>query len=214
MIKNLPEVPNTNDVPRLALSDAGEPGGNCITDISADELCVPQTTTLVELDTTSNPEVPAGGDLNAGASVMSISDQKTGKRKVVDDLDTPPQEIANISDDAQSSSKKQKRLAALDIETGTTKDIPFQEGSSGDKSIGPDNDLHSKNEDEPNAKTSGDETEDSVGNELIGVTEVHKLKQLRHSKEIQVSGVSSNTEWKQMEKELYIKGLEIFGRNR
>ena len=149
--------------------------------------------------------------------VMTICQESMGKRKVMKLTDMVPQDLAKVPDDEQGSSKKQKRLEVFDIETGTTEDIQVEDLEFSAKSRHPDV-THSENELQivykNSGSASGDEPEDNFRNEPQGVTEVLELKQPFDWKEGEVVGMSSNSEWKQMEKELYMKGLEIFGRNR
>lgn len=211
-VKNLQD-PNTDNVLRLASSSAGEPGGDGSKDITSDESCVPQTTIGVKLDTIYNFEVAADA-LNEDESV--IYHESIGKRKVMKHSDAPPQDLEKISDEAQGSSKKLKRLAALDVETGVSEHVKVKDLNFNVNSIHEDVSSHSENELQIITKNSGrasaDEPVNNVAKEPEGIMEVLELKQSFDSKG-QVE-LSSNSEWKQMEKELYMKGLEIFGRNR
>ncbi|KAJ9678645.1 hypothetical protein PVL29_020733 [Vitis rotundifolia] len=58
---------------------------------------------------------------------------------------------------------------------------------------------------------SSDEIEDNNGDEVDVVKETPGLKQ--SSKSSGVEGILSSCEWKPFEKELYLKGIEIYGRN-
>ncbi|XP_024019355.1 histone-lysine N-methyltransferase EZA1 isoform X2 [Morus notabilis] len=210
-VKNLQD-PNTDNVLRLASSSAGEPGGDGSKDITSDESCVPQTTIGVKLDTIYNFEVAADA-LNEDESV--IYHESIGKRKVMKHSDAPPQDLEKISNEAQGSSKKLKRLAALDVETGVSEHVKVKDLNFNVNTIHEDVSSHSENELQIITKNSGrasaDEPVDNVAKEPEGIMEVLELKQSFDSKG-QVE-LSSNSEWKQMEKELYMKGLEIFGRN-
>ncbi|PON61716.1 Histone-lysine N-methyltransferase, EZ [Parasponia andersonii] len=214
MFKNLAGGPKSNNAPGLASSIAIEPIGDGTTDVTSDERFVSQNTVPDNSDAICSSEV-ATGAANADVPVMTICHESMGKRKIMNLTDTLPQDLAKASDDDQVSSKKQRRLDVFDVETGTTEDIPVQDRQFSSKSRHPD-ETHSKTElqritkDSENA--SGNEAEENVGNEQ-GVIEVLELTQSFNSKEGQVVGMSRNSGWKQMEKELYVKGLEIFGRN-
>lgn len=193
--------PNTSNVQRLASSSAGEPSGIGTKDITSDESFVPQTTIPVQSGTAYNSEVAADCE-------------NIGKRKVTSQL---PQDPENMSDELQGSSKKQKRLAAFDVEIETSEYIKVKDLNSNANSTHEDASSNTENELQLITKNSGcasaNELEGNVAKETEGVMEVLELKQSFDSKEGQIVG-RSNSEWKQMEKELYIKGLEIFGRNR
>lgn len=217
IVKNLPGGPKSNNVPGLASSIAGESSANVTMDITNNERSVPEKTPPANSDVICSSEVAAGA-LNVDISAMTICNESMGKRKVTNHTDTVLEDLANVSSDVQGSSKKQKRIEAFNVETGTTEDILVQDHEFSDKSRHPDVGLHGKNElqiiNKSSENLSSPESEDSVKTESEGVVEVLELKQSFDSKEGQLSGISSNSDWKQMEKELYIKGLEIFGRNR
>lgn len=206
MVKNLPQVPNTNNVPKSASSRAVESGAKNIADgVSAEEKSAPQTIIPAKLESTNNPVVPAEA-LDMDVPFIRIADESTGKRKILHDLDAiPPKDQAQISGDAHVSSKKQKRLVDLDIETGA-------------KILEADVDLHGIGGQCTIAKntvaSSGSGREENVGKEPEVVLEVCESKLSLDSKKRRDSVVSKIFEWKQMEKELYMKGLEIFGKNR
>ncbi|XP_024968148.1 histone-lysine N-methyltransferase EZA1-like isoform X1 [Cynara cardunculus var. scolymus] len=139
-----------------------------------------------------------------------------GKRKVSKQTTTMLEEPKHVTDDQQESSlKKQKRLSIPDTVSMTIEDAQV----SNDKVMVVD--VTTPNQDElqmiptdeaisfgvPNSTSrcvSADVIEDSS-------TGVHLLKQASNQK--QIGGSPINSEWKPLEKELYMKGLEIFGRN-
>ncbi|KAB2605088.1 histone-lysine N-methyltransferase EZA1-like [Pyrus ussuriensis x Pyrus communis] len=125
--------------------------------------------------------VPATSEAIHSSHILKMHNENTGKRKVVKHTDKVANDLTIVPDAFQGSSKKQKRLDALDLVTATSEPIPVQ--------------VH----------ISRDEPRD--------VTEVPELRQTSKSTCEQVEGIYGNSEWKPVEKDLYMKGLQIFGRN-
>lgn len=222
-IKDLPEGPNADSLNRVTTTsserestpappNADDPGPHGITDIGVSEVCVTRKITPVSSETICVSEAAAEA-LNVDISVMKTYRENIAKRKAVKLTDSIPHDLAMVSDDFKASCKKQKRLVALDVENETSD----QDCNSSGKSRQMDVDLHRKVEQMP-TKNSGsasyDEGDDMVRVGQEGSMEVLELKHFSNSRGEQIEGVSRSSEWKPMEKELYMKGLEIFGRNR
>ena len=244
VVKDLPEGSVISSLQRIettvseekdsipASSNVEEPSGNDNTDILPDERCIAAKTLAVTSETVFSSEVAAGG-LNSDASVMEMGHYESlGKRKVSKCTNTVLGDSTLVSDDIQgSSSKKQKKLSALDVVIVTSEGQPVLDNISNDKNkyleIGIPNKkelqmttncaLNESAEHMPNkvicpSHVSSDETEDNTGDEVDAVKETPGLKQ--SSKSSGVEGILSSCEWKPFEKELYLKGIEIYGRNR
>ncbi|KAK8554660.1 hypothetical protein V6N13_093635 [Hibiscus sabdariffa] len=148
------------------------------------------------------------------SSIPMDNHESSGKRKASQEpLDDP----LHCSDGSlDSASKKQKTLLALDVVTKSSEAIPshvsVESSKSGDDNVG----THTENEAQITAKNNKNEygerglvtftcpasaskTKDKIKNGAKDVTKVPDLK--------------SSSEWKPIEKELYLKGVEIFGRN-
>ncbi|XP_031250375.1 histone-lysine N-methyltransferase EZA1 [Pistacia vera] len=136
-------------------------------------------------------------------------------------------ELIQVSDDLQnSSSKKQKKLLPLDVITASSDAIASMDVDSGCHiGASSEGDLQMITKDsqsesiecgsEKFASSSSalhDKIELNIRGEAKDVKNEPELKQA--SSKVDVSeGVFSSSEWKPIEKELYLKGVEIFGRN-
>lgn len=162
--------------------------------------------------TTENLETPP----------LEIGDNESlGKRKYLPDMNTGGNESVHGSDDLQdSASKKQKTILVLDVASMSNEAIGSVDCPSSTSSpqlgIGAPNDndaqIISKNNQKESAESTPDnftlsgnticdEANDNVRDGNKDIVEVPDLKQ-------------SSTDWKPIERELYLKGVEIFGRNR
>jgi histone-lysine N-methyltransferase EZH2 len=134
--------------------------------------------------------------ISLNASVLAHSESK-GKRKVDNETDT---DLALVHDDPQvSSTKKQKTSSGDETLSLPTKDIP------------PLDDISSSITEDVTADVNlmMISTKENTTNE----SETLGLKKASSSITEQVKRVLNNHEWKPLEKELYSKGVEIFGRN-
>ncbi|KAK4273279.1 hypothetical protein QN277_021714 [Acacia crassicarpa] len=148
-------------------------------------------TTLVEercnsMSTTPFPtEVAVCGGLNLNVPVT----ESLGKRKTIDQSDD---DLTLLIDDSQSSCKKQKKITDTDVVTAINENTSNKSILSGSTS----HDEHGN---------VGDGTKDGMAeaefNEPSNFMNEH------------VEGMQSLSEWKPLEKELYLKGIEMFGRN-
>lgn len=209
-----------------------KPGGNDDKEVLPDERGNATKKLAVTAETVVNSEV-ATGSLNSEMSVMEIDQHESlGKRKVSKCMNTMLEDSTLISDDnLGSSTKKQKKLSALDavivasdgkpvvdnIPNDTNKYLETGSSRKNELQITADCALNESAEDMPNTATcpghvSSDKAQDNSRNEVDAVNETHGMKQLSKSSEIEA--ILSNCEWKPFEKELYLKGIEIYGRNR
>ncbi|CAK7348431.1 unnamed protein product [Dovyalis caffra] len=188
-------------------SDAEGPSG---VDLMIDERCISEKEINVVSEAICNME-PAPGALNLDTSAMVIHNQEyMRKRKASQCTGIASDDSPKSPDDIQDFSRKQKRLLHLGVaaEGLSSPDC----GSTAKKAT--DIELQTTTE-----KTISDSfdivcsgTEENTGEGEKDVFEVPEPKQLS-SVERQVEGVLRKSEWKPIEKELYLKGVEIFGKN-
>ncbi|CAK9145221.1 unnamed protein product [Ilex paraguariensis] len=200
-VKNLPECSVTNPLHRI------------ISENSVDE---------------SGPPI----SLNAEEQVPHY--ENTGKRKFSKDKNTVQEAPMLGSDDLEGfSSKKQKKLSAPNVVTVTTEGSPSLDQSSCAKSK--DLEFEAPRENEPCISTEvatggsssephleegschtsdlGNKIEYSMRGETKVTAEVPTLEQSFNLMVGQDKMALGSCEWKPLEKELYMKGVEIFGRN-
>lgn len=124
-------------------------------------------------------------------------DDNTGKRKVSNQTTTVLEESKDVTNEQQESSlKKQKRLLSIpDAVSMTIEDTRVCDEKSMEMDV---------TEDETTRK---DEATSS------GCVSADVMKDMSRGG-VDLSNPVVNCEWKPLEKELYVKGLEIFGRNR
>ncbi|KAI4349742.1 hypothetical protein L6164_010302 [Bauhinia variegata] len=161
-------------------------------------------------------EVDCGESLNLNLPLS----ESLGKRKVTNHSNTATCDSTLVPGDSQSSCKRQKKISDTDVVTVISD---------------ADMDLNSGNSDKNNCTVTIASLNDSVecnSNRLIfsgstfhgehdrsvhvgpqDITDETVLKQSSNPMEGQVEGKQSLSDWKPLEKELYSKGLEMFGRN-
>ena len=199
-------------------SNVEKSSGNDNMDILSDERGIAAKTVAVASETVSSSEVAAGG-LNSDVG----HHESLGKRKVSKCTNTVLGDSTLDSDDIQgTSSKKQKKLSALDVVTATSEGKSISDDISNDKNKYLEIGVPDKNELQTNTNCALNESaghmqnineiEDDTGDEVDAIKEMPELK--HSNKPSGVEGTSSSCEWKPFEKELYLKGIEIYGRNR
>lgn len=156
--------------------------------------------------------------------LIAVMDYGMGMHKVPKRAIEVPENLTLVSDDDQGSSKKQKLLSTHNEVTLACGVIPtVDSGSSeegGDIQIGvPDNNelLKATISEHKSSCSLGQESEDCARHEAKGICHIAEapvFKEASNSTEVLVQGVLSNSDWQPLEKELYLKGIEIFGRNR
>ncbi|KAG6748392.1 hypothetical protein POTOM_048312 [Populus tomentosa] len=191
-----------------AASDAEEPGS---VDLMIDERCISEKEITVISEAVGNLE-PASGALNLDISAMVIHNQEyMRKRKVSQCTDIASDDSSKFPDDTQDFSKKQKRLLHLDV---AAEDISSPDcGSTAKKATDQiEFQMTTKKTTNVSFEIASSGTEESIGDGSNNVFEVPEPKR-SSSVERQVEGVLKKSEWKPIEKELYLKGVEIFGKN-
>lgn len=240
VVENVPDDPDIGALHRMntiiseresapaSSFSAEKPSSHGSTDIIIYERCIPGKAVSVTSEAICSSDVIAGG-LELDTHIMGMHNENSGKRKVVKHKDKATNDVP---DDFQGSSKKQ-RLDALDLVTATSEPITVQDHISVSKTrnadVGLPNEIelqmtkkgllnesagHTSKELVSYGSVSCDEYRDNDRDVKQDVTEVPELSQPSNSTRGQVKGVCSSSEWKPVEKELYMKGLEIFGRNR
>lgn len=224
VVKDLLEVSTINALQRFkgTTSDdrvgtpvscnAGEPGAHDSRNIIQDESCISGKVIHVASEAAA---------LISDTSVTAIDNQSMGKRKVMKHTDIVLHNSTLLSDDFQGSSKKQKKQSALDVEIISSEVTPALDRTSSDNSESQTTPKYSPNE--PSEHTSReivssvsascDRSEENIRDEPKDTREVPELKHssnpiVRRAEEL------CGSEWKPIEKELYLKGIEMFGRNR
>ncbi|XP_058199025.1 histone-lysine N-methyltransferase EZA1 isoform X3 [Rhododendron vialii] len=166
-----------------------------------------------------SPMSPSADDTRDEGTLM---DYGMGMHKVPKHAIEVPENLTLVSYDDQGSCKKQKLLSTHNEVTLACDGIPtVDSGSSeegGDIQIGvPDNnELLKATIAEDKSSCSLGQSEDCARHEAKGIchnAEAPIFKEASNSTKGQVQGVLSNSEWQPLEKELYLKGIEIFGRN-
>ncbi|XP_057995391.1 histone-lysine N-methyltransferase EZA1 isoform X2 [Hevea brasiliensis] len=186
------------------------------TDLAQDDRCFSEKEISVTSGTICHSEHASGpSNLDTPAMVMD-NPEHMRKRKVSQDTNDDSTQVPDLQD---SASKKQKKLVALDILTENVEDNQSLDDVGGTKS------MTDKSELQLTTKGTGNDpnehalknlvcfgTEEKSRDEANVLAEVPKLNE-SSSTERRLEGVLSRCEWKPIEKELYFKGLEIFGQN-
>ncbi|XP_022770813.1 histone-lysine N-methyltransferase EZA1-like isoform X2 [Durio zibethinus] len=208
---------------QAASSDAKEPKTNVAADLMQYERGISEEARPVTSEGICSSE-GAGEAQNLEISSMPIDNcESSGKRKASQERNRQLDDSEHCSDGSQDSgSKKQKTVLALGVAIKSSEAIPSQDQSSRAKSnksrnhhVGTLNEneaqitaKNTQNESSEQgletfacpASASGDKTEDNISEGAKDVTAVPELKW-------------SSSEWKPIERELYLKGVEIFGKN-
>lgn len=196
--------------------NAGEPGAHDSMNIIQDERCISGKIISVASEAVCSSEAAA---LISDMSVSAIDNQSMGKRKVMKHTDIALHNSTLLSDDFQGSSKKQKKLSALDVEIVSSEVTPALDRTLSDNSESQTTPKYSPKEPSEHREfvssvsSSHDRSEENIRDEPKDTREVPELKHssnpiVRRAEEL------CGSEWKPIEKELYLKGIEMFGRNR
>ncbi|XP_027363772.1 histone-lysine N-methyltransferase EZA1 isoform X2 [Abrus precatorius] len=159
-------------------------------------------------------EVDCHGYLNLNVPVS----ESMVKRKVTDQSDTAPYDSTLPSDDSQNSYKKLKRISddVVTVNSDYSKNLNLGACDESkhiitcailDKSV---EDISNKLTD--SSSTCHGEHGESVGDGPKDLTNKTELK-FSNPMEGNVDEMLSLSDWKPLEKELYLKGVEMFGRN-
>lgn len=194
----------------LAPSGAEEPGNQSIAGILLEERCNYMKTKPCAT------EIASSGGLNLNVPVA----ENLSKRKVTNQSDTALCDVTLLPDDLQSSCKKQKKISDTDVVTAISdynKDLNVATCDENKCIIASasltDSLEHTSNKLIISGSTCYGEHE-NVGDEPKDVTTEAEFRQSSNSMEVHVEEMQSLSEWKPLEKQLYMKGVEMFGRNR
>ncbi|KAF5455383.1 hypothetical protein F2P56_024967 [Juglans regia] len=219
--KDLPEVSIIDDFQRMegttleervgtpVSCNAEELGTHNSENIIQDEGCISGKIQPVTSEAICSSEVAA---VISVTSLTTVDDQRMGKRKVMELTDVTRPDSILVSDDFQDSGKKQKKLSALDIGIVSSEAKPTLDHTSTPKYSPTEPAEHTLNEFVSCVSASCDRFEDNVRDEIKDTREVPELNHSSNSIGRSTEGLSSS-EWKPIEIELYLKGIEMFGRN-
>ncbi|XP_031740123.1 histone-lysine N-methyltransferase EZA1 isoform X2 [Cucumis sativus] len=176
-------------------------------------------------------EVTAGmdSDISMGTATNpgSGAKQKAVEHQIKDSVSNDPELISNKFQDC----KKQKMLPAMDVANASIDSSPELSKITSIKSSQEDIHRLQKNEFQKDAITLGEANEqtkektspsniascnnfpDTARSDTVEATALSTSKLSTETVSEPVEGTRGNSEWKLMEKELYMKGIEIFGRN-
>ncbi|KAI4301507.1 hypothetical protein L6164_034781 [Bauhinia variegata] len=194
----------------LVSSGTEGPGNQSTPTILEEEKCMSVKTT------TFATEVDCSESLNLNVPVS----ESPRKRKMTSYSNTAPCDSTLILDDSQSPCKKKKKISDTDVVTVISDDDMDLNDGGCDKnkriianaSLN-DSDGHTSNKLIFFDSTCHGEHDRSVCNGPKYMTDKTELKQSSNPVEGQIEGKRSLLDWKPLEKELYAKGLEMFGRN-
>lgn len=197
----------TNTEGTLLHCNAEVPGAH--NDIMAGERCNSKRVLPVTSEAVDSSEVAIGNE-NTDTSMQSL-----GKRKALELNDS----VKVFDEIEESLNKKQKKLLPLDVLTASSDGIPRPDTKSGHH-VGAINDnelqMTSKNTIKKSVSAKVVSDNNIEHNIMDGAKDVNKEPEMKQSfsKGELPEGVMCSSEWKPIEKELYLKGVEIFGRNR
>lgn len=173
----------------------------------------------------SSEAVHSSEDAIGALNTDTSSTQSLGKRKALGQTNIELNDSVQVIDDLEdSSNKKQKKLLPLDKITVSSDGMPSPDAKSRHNiSATNDNELEMTTKDsasEPMSEkffssdgVSSDNIVHNVTDEAKDVKKEPETKQSFSKGEL-TGGILSSSDWKPIEKELYLKGVEIFGRNR
>ncbi|KAL9430600.1 hypothetical protein AB3S75_025903 [Citrus x aurantiifolia] len=196
----------TNTEGTLLHCNAEVPGAH--NDIMAGERCNSKRVLPVTSEAVDSSEVAIGNE-NTDTSMQSL-----GKRKALELNDS----VKVFDEIEESLNKKQKKLLPLDVLTASSDGIPRPDTKSGHH-VGAINDnelqMTSKNTIKKSVSAKVVSHNNIEHNIMDGAKDVNKEPEMKQSfsKGELPEGVMCSSEWKPIEKELYLKGVEIFGRN-
>ncbi|TKY63214.1 histone-lysine N-methyltransferase EZA isoform X6 [Spatholobus suberectus] len=187
--------------------------------IEADGILTPSTIEEPSNQSTSPfpTEVDCHGSLNLNVSI-SVT---VGKRKVTNQSDTALYDSTIPPDDSQNSYKKLKTISndVVTVNSDSSKNLNLGTCDESehtitcailDKSV-----KHNSNKIiDSSSSCHSDEQYKSIGDGPKDPTNKTEFKKLTNSMEAKVDGMLTLSDWKPLEKELYLKGVKLLGRNK
>ncbi|XP_041022193.1 histone-lysine N-methyltransferase EZA1-like isoform X1 [Juglans microcarpa x Juglans regia] len=228
-VKDMPEISTIDDFQRMEHTNSEERVGTPVScnaeergshdnaNIIQEEGCIFGKSTPVISQAVCSSEAAA---TISNVNVTAIDNQRMGKHNFMKNADMALHDSTLVSDDFQGSSKKQKMFSAPEVVTITSEAPPAQNHTSSDngesqttlKCSAKEPDEHTLNEFVSSFSASSDRSEDDARDEIKDTRKVPELNQSSNSVGKSAEGLGSS-EWKPIEKELYLKGIEMFGRN-
>ncbi|XP_028781876.1 histone-lysine N-methyltransferase EZA1 isoform X1 [Neltuma alba] len=192
----------------LASSGAAELGNKSTATTLVEERCNSMNATPFPV------EVAGCGGLNLNVPVA----ESLGKRKTINQSDKALSDLTLLTDDSQSSCKKQKKITDTDVVTAVNDyNRDLNVSACDEKCIIASECLNDSVERASNKPLlSGSTCPDEHGNVGDGPKDGMAEAEFNESSYFMnehVEGMKSLSEWKPLEKELYLKGVEMFGRN-
>ncbi|KAI3842170.1 hypothetical protein MKW92_013885 [Papaver armeniacum] len=234
--EGLPEGPAKKDG-ILLYSKSGSCPGNVSTETKPDERISygKRAAASISIDTTLISRSAVGASTNVESLSGIPSSDNLNKRKVLKDVTITLGGPTMCSDKLQHASKKLKKLSISDVTNVATEGQRNSGSVSSTDSMRPYSGSLDGNEKKKHDHVSrlpseltgysttkhvlsgtvvGGEKDANVGERLENINmHVDLLNQSSNSLESKAEGSSSSSGWKPIEKELYLKGVEIFGRN-
>ncbi|KAK4848347.1 hypothetical protein QYF36_011989 [Acer negundo] len=201
--------------------EAEEPGRDIGTDLVRDKRCNSGKVPPITSKAVYISEASAGAPNTVTSSVQSLR-----KRKVLQQSNIALNDSILVPYVIPDSSKKKKKLLPLDVISAFIGDIRSP-GAKGRHLVGTSNEPDPQRTTKDSQSESiecmsekfvgsgsvrGDKFEHNIRDRSKDVKKKPELNQ-QSSRETLLDGVLSSSEWKPIEKELYLKGVEIFGRN-
>ncbi|KAJ1412560.1 SET domain [Sesbania bispinosa] len=196
----------------LAWSNAKEPCNQSYNAIKEKERCDYVTTPFIK-------EVGCHEDLNSNSNMLVSVSKSMGKHKDMHISNLTLCDSTSPPDESQSSCKKLKRIQNDIVTTigDDNRDLNLDSCDDENHTITYAT-LKNLIEHTSNKLTISDSTchgvcEKSAGDGQKDITNEIEIEHSSDSMEVQVEEMLSFSDWKPLEKELYLKGVEIFGRN-
>ncbi|TYH95970.1 hypothetical protein ES332_A12G144600v1 [Gossypium tomentosum] len=203
---------------KVASSDAKEQKTNVDADLMQDERGISEEEGPVTLEGINDSE-GAGKALTSVMSSIPIDNhENSGKRKASQESYRPLDDLLHCSDSRQDSlCKKQKTLLVFDVATESSEAIPSHASAQSSRSRNYQVCTLHENETQITAKNNQNESgerglETSTCSASASKTKDNTRNGAKDVLKVPESKWSSS-EWKPIERELYLKGVEIFGRN-
>ncbi|KAI3993399.1 hypothetical protein MKX01_010142 [Papaver californicum] len=234
--EGIPEGPAEKDGILLS-SKSGSDLGNVRTDTKPDERISDgkRAAASISLDTTLISKLAIGASTNVESLLGIPPNDNLNKRKVLKDVTITLGGSTMCSDKLQHASKKLKKLSISDVTYVAIEDQRNSGSVSSADSMRSYSGSLDENEKKKHVHVSrlsseltGCSTTNYVVSGTVAIGEkdanvresleninmhVDLLNQSSNSLESKAEGSSSGCVWKPIEKELYLKGLEIFGKN-
>ncbi|XP_038713027.1 histone-lysine N-methyltransferase EZA1-like isoform X1 [Tripterygium wilfordii] len=137
-----------------------------------------------------------------------------GKRKIIQHANAAQDTSANSSKEFQDSlSKRQRKLLTLDVVVAASEAKPSLDHNSTGVIENVDLQITGRNTVSESTEHTLKESMDVTTDGAKDVTEVHEPHSSSSSPGGDLGGIAIGSDWKPIEKELFLKGVEMFGKN-